>query len=120
MGGGIFGTPLYLNEKCIIFSSLIIIIYYLPKPKSIYHNIVMIALLSTSAYISLAWYDYIYDCNDKLRPTLFGWLSKSFKPKKYREQYHELPIKYKKIVRNTDIFILIVLLLTFLYPFYFN
>ena len=119
MGGGLFGTPLYLNEKCIVFSIIIIIIFYLPKPKSIGHNIVMVALLATSAYISLAWYDYIYNCNDKLGPTIFGWLSKSFKPETYRKQYNELPIKYKKIVRNIDIFVLLILLLTFIYPFYF-
>jgi hypothetical protein len=43
-----------------------IAIYYLPKPQSIAHNIVMIFLLGTIAYISMAWYDVIYDCNDRM------------------------------------------------------
>ena len=35
MGGGLFGTPLYLNPKCLLFSLAVIIVYYLPKIKSI-------------------------------------------------------------------------------------
>jgi hypothetical protein len=117
MGFGLFTTPLYLNLKCIIFSIFIILIYYLPKPQSIAHNIIMMFLLGTSAYIMMAWYDVIYDCNDRLKPTFLGWISKPFKPREYQQQYEELPIKYKKIIRNVDIFVLIVLLVTFLYPF---
>lgn len=117
MGLGLFNTPLYLNLKCIVFSIVLISVYYLPKPQGIAHNIVMIFLLGTSAYISMAWYDVIYDCNDRLKPTLLGWMTKSFKPKEYEEQYEELPLKYKKMIRNFDIFVLIILVITFLYPF---
>ena len=118
MGLGLFNTPLYLNLKCIIFSIVLIAIYYLPKPQSIAHNIVMIFLLGTSAYIAMAWYDVLYDCNDRLKPTLLGWISKPFKPKEYQQQYEQLPLKYKKMIRNVDIFVLIILLITFLYPFF--
>ena len=118
MGLGLFNTPLYLNLKCIIFSFFIILIYYLPKPQSIVHNIIMMFLLGTSAYITMAWYDVLYDCNDRLKPTFLGWISKPFKPKEYQQQYENLPLKYKKIIRNVDIFILLILLITFLYPFF--
>lgn len=118
MGLGLFNTPLYLNLKCIVFSFFLITIYYLPKPQGIPHNIVMMFLLGTSAYILMAWYDVIYDCNDRLKPTYLGWLSKPFKPKEYQQQYENLPLKYKKIVRNFDIFILLILFVTFLYPFF--
>lgn len=117
MGGGLFGTPLALNPKCLVFSFAIIAVYYLPKPITIAHNIVMVFLLGMSSYIALAWYDVIYDCNDRLKPTIFGWLSKTFKPKEYREQYKDLPIKAKKIIRNIDIIILLVIAMTFAYPF---
>jgi hypothetical protein len=117
MGLGLFNTPLYLNLKCIVFSIVLILVYYLPKPQGIAHNIVMIFLLGTSAYIAMAWYDVIYDCNDRLKPTLLGWMTKSLKPKEYGEQYEQLPLKYKKMVRNFDIFVLIILVITFLYPF---
>jgi hypothetical protein len=118
MGLGLFNTPLYLNLKCILFSIFIILIYYLPKPQDVSHNIIMIFLLGTSAYIIMAWYDVIYDCNDRLKPTFLGWISKPFKPKEYQQQYENLPVKYKKIIRNVDIFVLAILLITFLYPFF--
>jgi hypothetical protein len=117
MGGGLFGTPLYLNLKCLVFSAIILIIYWLPHTKTIAHNIVMSFLLATSAYISLAWYDVLFDCNDRLGPTLFGWLSKPFKPKEYSDAYNKLPIKYQKIIHWFDVFVLIIIVLTFLYPY---
>ena len=120
MGGGLFGTPLYLNAKCLVFSAFILIIYWLPHPKAIAHNIVMAFLLGTSAYIALAWYDVLYDCNDHLKPTLLGWLSKPFKPKEYSDGYNALPLKTQKIIRNVDIFVLSVLAITFIYPFVFT
>jgi hypothetical protein len=119
MGGGLFGTPLYLNIKCVIFSAAILVIYWLPKPKSIAHNIVMGFLLATSAYISMAWYDVLYSCNDHLGPTLLGWMSKPFKPKEYSDKYEELPIKYQKLVRAVDIAVLFVLVVAVVYPFLF-
>ena len=119
MGGGLFGTPLYLNVKCLVFSALVIVVYYLPHPSTTAHNIVMAFLLGTSCYIALAWYDVLYDCNDQLKPTLLGWLSKPFKPAKYGEQYNELPLKYQKVVRGFDIAVLILLAITFVYPFIF-
>lgn len=118
MGLGLFNTPLYLNIKCLIFSFFIIIIYYLPHPSTIAHNIVMMFLLGTSAYIVMAWYDVLYDCNDRLKPTFLGWISSPFKPPEYKKQYEELPLKYKKIIRNVDILILIILFITFIYPFF--
>jgi hypothetical protein len=95
-------------------------VYWLPHPKTFAHNVIMGFLLGTSCYISLAWYDVLYDCNDRLKPTFLGWLSGPFKPKEYRDNYDNLPLKYKKIFRNFDIFILIILFIIFLYPFIFK
>ena len=117
MGGGLFGTPLYLNVKCLIFSAGVIMVYWLPHPTSFYHRCVMAFLLATAAYISLAWYDMLYDCNDHLGPTILGWMSMPFKPAEYREKYNQLPVKYQKIVRAVDIAVLFVVLLAFIYPF---
>jgi hypothetical protein len=114
MGGGLFGTPLALNPKCLVFSAFVLAVYWLPHPKFYQHKIVVAFLLATLAYVVLAWYDVIYDCNDHLRPTLLGWLSMPFKPTEYSEEFDKLPIKYKKIVRWFDIAILVGLLgLTF-------
>lgn len=118
MGGGLFGTPLYLNIKCLIFSAFVISIYYLPHPVGFAHNFVMVFLLGTASYILLAWYDVLYDANDRLKPTLLGWLSKSFKPQEYRDEYDKLPLKTQKVIRAVDIAVLGIVLLAFVYPFF--
>lgn len=120
MGGGLFGTPLYLNIKCLIFSAFVISIYYLPHPVGYAHNFVMIFLLGTTSYILLAWYDVLYDANDRLKPTLLGWLSKSFKPQEYRDEYDKLPLKTQKVIRMVDIGVLSVVFIAFIYPFMVN
>ena len=120
MGGGLFGTPLTLNTKCVIFSTFIMVIYYLPRPHSMAHHFIMSVLMTISAYVLLAWYDVIYDCNDRLKPTYLGWLSKNIKPPEYRTQYSQLPIKTQKTIRNFDILVLVILLITFIYPFVFR
>jgi hypothetical protein len=120
MGGGLFGTPLYLNPKCLVFSAFVILIYWLPHPEALIHNIVMGFLLATASYISLAWYDVLYDCNDNLGPTILGWLSMPLKPKSYGDKFKELPIKYQKIIRNIDIFVLLVVIVAILYPYVFR
>ena len=117
MGGGLFGTPLYLNPKCLVFSAFVLGVYWLPHPKAFAHKILMAFLLATSAYIILAWYDVLFDCNDRLKPTLLGWLSKPFKPKEYSDAYDKLPMKYQKIVRTFDIIVLSILVITFALPF---
>lgn len=117
MAAGLFGTPLALNPKCLVFAFAIIGVYYLPQPATLAHNIVMIFLLGTAAYIALAWYDVIYDCNDRVQPTLLGWIAKPFKPKEYTEQYKDLPVKAKKVIRNVDIAILSIIGVAFIYPF---
>jgi hypothetical protein len=80
----------------------------------------MAFLLSFSAYISLAWYDLWFHCLDRLHPTLLGYLSGPFKPSEYNEEAKQLPLRDKKIIRNVDIAVLFVIVLTFLYPFFFH
>jgi UDP-N-acetylmuramyl pentapeptide phosphotransferase/UDP-N-acetylglucosamine-1-phosphate transferase len=118
MGGGLFGTPLYLNPKCLVFSGFVLMVYWLPHPKAFAHKFVAAFLLATASYILLAWYDMIYDCTDRLRPTLLGWMSGFLKPAEYRKKFEELPIKYQKIVRGVDIAVLVIVLAAFVYPFY--
>jgi hypothetical protein len=114
MSGGLFGTPLALNLKCLVFSAFVLAVYWMPHPQYYAHTIVVAFVLATTAYVMLAWYDLIYDCNDRLKPTLLGFISMPFKPQHYRDDYEQLPVKYQKVVRWFDIAILVVLLgLTF-------
>ena len=117
MGGGLFGTPLYLNPKCLAFSAFVLFVYWMPHPKEYAHKIVANVILATAAYIILAWYDMIYNCNDRLRPTLIGWISGWLKPKEYKEEYDQLPVKYQKIIRTFDIVLLVVILALLMYPY---
>ena len=118
MAGGLFGTPLFLNPKCLVFSAFILAVYWMPHFKPLEHRIVMAFVIATSAYVFMAWYDVLFDCNDRLGPTLLGWLSMPFKPAYYQQAYEELPIKYQKIVRWFDIAILVLMIVLIFSPYY--
>ena len=117
MGGGLFGTPLYLNPKCLIFSAFVLAVYWLPHPKAYSHRVLAAFFIATLAYILLAWYDYLYDCTDKYGPTFLGWMTMWFKPREYREKYDALPVKYKKMVRTFDVAVLVLLIGLVFYPY---
>ena len=117
MGGGLFGTPLYLNPKCLVISAFVLVVYWLPHPKAFSHRVVAAFLLATATYISIAWYDVLYDCNDRLKPTLLGWMSGYFKPAEYSDKFEKLPLKYQKIIRTFDIAVLGILFLALAYPY---
>lgn len=117
MGGGLFGTPLYLNPKCLVFSAFVLGVYWMPHPVAFAHKVLIAFILATAAYVLMAWYDVLFDCNDRLKPTLLGWMSGYFKPPYYRQEFDELPLKYQKIVRTFDIVVLVVLLGLLVYPY---
>jgi len=118
MAGGLFGTPLFLNPKCLVFSAFILAVYWMPHFKPLEHRIVMAFVLATAAYVFMAWYDVLYDCNDRFKPTLLGWMSMPFKPPYYQQEYEQLPIKYQKIIRWFDIAILVLMIVLIFSPYY--
>ncbi len=118
MAGGLFGTPLELNPKCLVFSAFVLLVYWMPHFKAFEHRVVMAFVLATTAYVVMAWYDVLYDCNDRFKPTLLGWLSKPFKPAEYDQAYKDLPVKYQKIIRWFDIAILAILIVLVFSPYY--
>jgi hypothetical protein len=118
MAGGLFGTPLTLNEKCVLFAGFVLAVYFLPHFKNWQHEAVFAFVLAMLAYVMMAWYDYIYDCNDKLGPTFFGGLIGWMKPYGGVPPPHEpLPIKYKKVVAAFDIIVLVVLITLVFAPY---
>lgn len=64
MAGGIFTNyPFELNPKCIIFSIIIIgLFFYQPPDMNIYWKIVISFILFVVSYVSMAWYDYKFEC----------------------------------------------------------
>jgi hypothetical protein len=120
MAGGLFGTPLELNPKCLVFSAFVLLVYWMPHFKAFEHRVVMAFVLATAAYVFMAWYDKLYDCTDRFGPTFLGWLSMPFKPQEYEDKFNDLPVKYQKIVRTVDIVVLIVLLFLVFSPYYFT
>ena len=63
MAGGLFGKKFVLNEKCIFFALIIMILFmYKPDFKSEYTKYVTLAFLFVLAYVSMAWYDSYFDC----------------------------------------------------------
>ena len=102
MAGGVFpGQPFKFNVKCIIFTALIAGGYwYLP-----HRNLWVLLFLLWSPYLAMAWYDYMYQCQDKLEPTAipFGriiWLP--FKPPGYKKKFNELPPEKIAIMNRVD------------------
>ncbi len=67
MAGGLpnTGVPFTLNIKCIVFS-MIIIALYLYKPPDIKNKFVLYSVLFglfVISYVSMAWYDYYFECS---------------------------------------------------------
>jgi len=118
MAGGLFGTPLELNPKCLVFSSFVLLVYWMPHLKAYEHRIVMAFVLASTAYVLMAWYDKLYDCTDRFGPTFLGWLTMPFKPQEYRDKFDAIPVKYQKIVRTVDILILGILLVLVFTPYW--
>ena len=90
MAGGIFpGAPFKFNIKCVIFTALLAGGYWLLPHK----NYFVLFFLLWFPYIAMAWYDYMYECRNKLGPTIvpFGrymWLP--FKPPAYQAEYNKM------------------------------
>lgn len=102
MAGGLFpGKPFEFNVKCIIFTAVLAGGYWYLPPKKLW----ILVFLLWFPYIAMAWYDYMYDCRNKLGPTAvpFGrliWLP--FKPPGYKQAYEDLPEEKKAIMDRVD------------------
>jgi hypothetical protein len=102
MAGGIFpGAPFKFNIKCVIFSLAIAGGYWYLPPK----NFWVLFFLIWFPYIALAWYDYSYNCRDKLGPTVvpFGryfWLP--FKPQGYKDEFNKMADQQIQVMNKVD------------------
>lgn len=81
MAGGIFtNRPFEPNPKCIVFSIILMLLYwFLPRN----NNIFMLPVIFVFAYVGMAWYDYLYDCQEKMytgKYGIAGTIDSIFKP----------------------------------------
>ena len=82
MAGGLFGKPFALNEKCIVFSIIIMALFlYKPEIKSNLVMGVVLFVLFVVSYVAMAWYDYYFDCKVlPLKRGEVGGITSVFKP----------------------------------------
>lgn len=60
MAGGIFvDQPFHANPKCIVLGIILMMLYWFLACNP---NEYMLPMIFIIGYISLAWYDYVYDC----------------------------------------------------------
>ena len=83
MAGGIFvDQPFHPNPKCIVLSIILMIAYWTLPQK----NPFMLPLIFVVAYVSMAWYDHMYNCDMKMYGGKYGgYLSSPFKPQRRTE-----------------------------------
>ena len=64
MAGGLFPNyPFELNIKCIIFSLIIMgLFFYKPPNMNNYYKLLLSLFLFIISYVSMAWYDYKFNC----------------------------------------------------------
>lgn len=103
MSGGLFGKPFAVNEKCIIFSILVISLFLArPELKSIWAKVLVTGGLFIVAYVGMAWYDYFYNCSD-MPLERGGGPTSAFKPpvhagdkQKIGGRRHDRPIEHRR------------------------
>lgn len=102
MAGGIFPSrPFAWNIKCIIFSVVVAGGYWYLPPK----NLLVLLFLLWLPYVAMTWYDYSYDCKDKMQPTLFPfgrYIFLPFKPAGYKKEYEKMPKEQIEAMNNLD------------------
>lgn len=102
MAGGIFESqPFAWNVKCVVFTSIIAGGYWYLPPKNKY----ILLFLLWLPYVAMAWYDYAYDCKDKMQPTLFPYgryIFLPFKPDGYKKEFDKMPEEQKKAMDRLD------------------
>ena len=89
--------PTHINA---VFTIIIIIIYwFLPK------NLLILFFLLWAPYVTLAWYDYSYKCQNKMKPTIIPYgryLFLPFKPPDYKQEFNELPVEAIQAMDTLD------------------
>ena len=90
MAGGLFGQPFVLNPKCIVFSliCMALVLIKLPLQRKWFTAFVL-WIVFVLAYVSMAWYDHLYECRignlERGTSSLLGYVKPSPGPKSERD-----------------------------------
>lgn len=87
MAGGIYiNQPFSPNIKCIIYGFWMMSVYwFMPCEKNVY----LLPAIFIMSYIGMSWYDYKYECTNKLytgSQGIIGVLDSPFKPQRRDEE----------------------------------
>jgi hypothetical protein len=88
MAGGLFKNyPFELNIKCVIFSTIVIaLFFYHPPEMNIIWKCFIAFILFVVAYVAMAWYDYKFECTKlALKRGSRGGVTTWFKPPPHTE-----------------------------------
>jgi len=93
MAGGIFPNyPFVLNPKCVVFSALIIALFFYCPPQMIMPwKLLLSFLLFVVAYVAMSWYDYTFECQVlalKRGTSKYG-ITQKFKPPTHKESQRD-------------------------------
>lgn len=102
MAGGLFTNyPFEPNWKCVVLTAVIAGGYWWLPPRRLW----VLLFLLWLPYVALAWYDYAYQCQFQMQPTIlpFGrYFFLPFKPPSYKAAYEALPPEAKREMDQVD------------------
>ncbi len=102
MAGGIFtGRPFEPNIKCIVFGTILMLLYLWISSNPNYY---LLPLIFVGAYIAMAWYDYFYNCESHLYSGTgvlgVSTLDSVFKPQRRDSTVGDVPEKEEFVLRG--------------------
>ncbi len=117
MAGGIFTErPFEPNPKCILLGFIFMLLYwFIPDEK----NVFMLPVIFIVVYVLVAWYDFVYHCDDKMftgTSTPVGISDSIFKPQRRNDNRNYPRDKYLvedqegAYLRNVYLFHLIIIM----------
>ena len=69
-----------INPKCAVLSALAVVMYYRYPTRDSSMHLLYATALASGTYITLSWYDAVYDCKDKNIASEWFSLYRPFKP----------------------------------------
>ena len=98
MAGGIFvEQPFHPNPKCLVFAGALMLAYWMLPQK----NPFLLPLIFVIAYVAMAWYDHLYNCDMKMYSGKHsGILTSPMKPQRREEDKEDK--EDKDLLKNQD------------------